>query len=338
MGEMTDNFFNLLIFGGGIALIVCGITIAKPNLHGLNFVEGSCSITKATTINKWDDLPTCSCGKNCNEAYPCVNVYATFESWVDNMTFISGTLHNDYNALSKKCLVIPDCSSDFDTNRVGVYDYYVEEIMVRVGYDTRYPTYTGWGEVSWAHNITSPDVSYNNTPTFDCWGYDNFMYFDHSYNALNAYLALGIPSGCMVLGIFFSAVAGSSDQRRFIFKEVLSLPIMIIAGLVMVVVEIFGCSRCKLPSCNCFKRRREARAAEARATRRVQRSSLGIRIEERARSLSYSSHSGDNENMAQLSGGFFTQGNRRDTMDMAIEMSLQPQYQPGQFPDRKSVV
>ena len=32
--EVIDNVSTILVVGGAIALIACGVTVAKPNLHG----------------------------------------------------------------------------------------------------------------------------------------------------------------------------------------------------------------------------------------------------------------------------------------------------------------
>ena len=37
--EFVDNVATFFIVGGAIALIVCGVSIAKPNLHGLSFIK-----------------------------------------------------------------------------------------------------------------------------------------------------------------------------------------------------------------------------------------------------------------------------------------------------------
>ena len=41
---------------------------------GVKFEEGTCRILSSEQRPLWDDLPTCSCGKNCNEEYPCLTV------------------------------------------------------------------------------------------------------------------------------------------------------------------------------------------------------------------------------------------------------------------------
>lgn len=69
-----DDFLNLFLLGSAIAWIVCGLYVAKPNLHGIKFEEGTCNITSVETIALWQDFPTCSCGKSCTEEYPCLTV------------------------------------------------------------------------------------------------------------------------------------------------------------------------------------------------------------------------------------------------------------------------
>ena len=74
-----DELLDILLLGSAVGWIIAGLYVAKPNLHGIKFEEGYCKITSVETVSNWNDLPTCSCGKSCSEAYPCVTVWVSFD-------------------------------------------------------------------------------------------------------------------------------------------------------------------------------------------------------------------------------------------------------------------
>ncbi|XP_063688192.1 uncharacterized protein LOC134821370 isoform X2 [Bolinopsis microptera] len=248
MGETIDNFATFLVIGGAIALISCGVTIAKPNLHGVKFEQGTCRILSSSQRPFWDDLPTCSCGKNCNEEFPCVTVTAEFQHnkslILENLSDFTGTIHDNHRALDKECLYIPSCSSDFEENANNVYSYFLKSIVPLVNYDVRYPFLQGF-------NLT--EVTYKNTPTFSCWGYDGAIYVDHEYSMEKVYMSLSIPAGCILLGLVISVIFGSSEHRSC-FVEVIGLPFVLIAAMFAAIIDVFGCCRCHKPNCRCFGR------------------------------------------------------------------------------------
>ena len=74
MGSNCDEFLSLFLFGNFIVLIISGIYVAKPNLHGLKFKYGTCNLSSVETVSTWNELPDCSCGKSCTEKYPCIKL------------------------------------------------------------------------------------------------------------------------------------------------------------------------------------------------------------------------------------------------------------------------
>ena len=69
-----DEFINFLLFASAVGWVCAGFYVAKPNLHGIKFEAGLCTLTSAEALSEWNDLPTCSCGKSCSEKYPCMTV------------------------------------------------------------------------------------------------------------------------------------------------------------------------------------------------------------------------------------------------------------------------
>ncbi|KAL5261337.1 hypothetical protein ACHWQZ_G007137 [Mnemiopsis leidyi] len=206
---------------------------------GVKFEEGTCRILSSEQRPLWDDLPTCSCGKNCNEEYPCLTVQAYFVQ--DGAVEYTGTIHENYYALNAECLHVPHCNSNFQVNADNVYNYFQKNIVPLVDYDTRYPFLQGY-------NTTK--VFYSTNFTFSCWGYDGDIYIDHSYSMQNVYLSLLIPSGAILLGLFITGTMGSNEHRSCV-ADIMFLPLIFVAGIIEAMEDCFDCGR---PKCDCFKR------------------------------------------------------------------------------------
>ena len=223
MQKEVDIVASLLIVTGSIVLIVCGVFVAKPNLHGAKFAPGLCTITASENSRSYDDMPKCSCGKNCKEEYPCLVVYAAFQG--NGTQWDRGTIHANYGALKEGCVYKPSCSKYFSKNAMALYNYFVSTIVPLVDYDYTYPYFS---------NVTV--MNYTNNTAFPCWGHDNKMYIDNNYTALKAYLALGIPAGAVLLGFLMTITIASKEQRECTWA-ILSLPCVIVWVFVSACIE-----------------------------------------------------------------------------------------------------
>ena len=88
----------------------------------------------------------------------------------------------------------------------------------------------------------------SNLSSFPCWGYDNTMYFDHSYSATKAYVSLGVPSVVFIVGVVMCLTITSNTYRKEVIGA-FAVPFVIIAGLVMFLVEVLGLDQCSKRSC-----------------------------------------------------------------------------------------
>ena len=254
MGETIDTFAEFLLIGGGVALIVCGFVIAKPNLHGLQFVEGTCGIVSASQKSFYDDLPTCACsGKNCREEYPCISVEVEFTSANSTGVTFTGALHHDYAAVKEECLVESDpCSSSFEENVETVFGYYRDFIFPLLGEEELvYPAFDGYNDLIDMFGDKEKDykeeIIYNNTVTFDCWGHekDELVYIEHNYSKLKVILSLAVPGGACLLGILLSLSLGSESLHSEVLT-ILGLPFIFIFGIF---AAIWDCFRECCPDC-----------------------------------------------------------------------------------------
>ena len=172
-----------------ISLIVWLVVLIKvtiPNYHGSQFKIGECNLV-SKYIADFNNVPwkDCSCGMTCTSQFPCIDVKAYYTPHHKNSKKV-GSLHDGYWSLNKGCFVLPKCARDPDANQRTVWDF-VNKFLSE-------------------HSLKSTES------TFICWAFGDSFYFENTYSAKAAHLALFLPLIFLVISV--TLVIISSEKAK----------------------------------------------------------------------------------------------------------------------------